>query len=74
MTGEGNANFAWVQHMVHHLAPKGIAGFVLVIPRLAAELHNELPELKGFSERNLKLMVQFAHEYPNAFDPARAIG
>jgi type I restriction enzyme M protein len=25
----GNANFAWVQHMVHHLAPQGIAGFVL---------------------------------------------
>ncbi len=25
----GNANFAWVQHMVHHLAPRGIAGFVL---------------------------------------------
>jgi len=25
----GNANFAWVQHMVHHLAPTGIAGFVL---------------------------------------------
>jgi len=25
----GNANFAWVQHMVHHLAPGGIAGFVL---------------------------------------------
>lgn len=24
-----NANFAWVQHMVHHLAPNGIAGFVL---------------------------------------------
>ena len=24
-----NANFAWVQHMVHHLAPKGVAGFVL---------------------------------------------
>ncbi len=26
---KGNANFAWVQHMVHHLAPKGVAGFVL---------------------------------------------
>ncbi len=26
---KGNANFAWVQHFVHHLAPKGIAGFVL---------------------------------------------
>ncbi len=25
----GNANFAWVQHKVHHLAPSGIAGFVL---------------------------------------------
>lgn len=25
----GNANFAWVQHMIHHLAPAGIAGFVL---------------------------------------------
>ena len=25
----GNANFAWVQHFVHHLAPHGTAGFVL---------------------------------------------
>ncbi len=25
----GNANFAWVQHIVHHLAPTGAAGFVL---------------------------------------------
>jgi len=25
----GNANFAWVQHMVHHLAPSGTAGIVL---------------------------------------------
>lgn len=25
----GNANFAWVQHFIHHLAPKGMAGFVL---------------------------------------------
>ena len=24
----GNANFAWVQHIVHHLAPGGVAGFV----------------------------------------------
>lgn len=35
-----------------------------VIPRLAADLKNELPELKGFSERNLKRMVQFFGEYP----------
>jgi type I restriction enzyme M protein len=25
----GNANFAWVQHFIHHLAPTGMAGFVL---------------------------------------------
>jgi len=25
----GNANFAWVQHFIHHLAPGGTAGFVL---------------------------------------------
>ena len=24
-----NANYAWVQHFIHHLAPSGIAGFVL---------------------------------------------
>lgn len=24
-----NANFAWVQHFIHHLAPTGMAGFVL---------------------------------------------
>ena len=26
---KGNANFAWVQHFIHHLAPTGVAGFVL---------------------------------------------
>jgi len=26
---KGNANFAWVQQIVHHLAPAGVAGFVL---------------------------------------------
>jgi type I restriction enzyme M protein len=25
----GNANFAWVQHIIYHLAPSGLAGFVL---------------------------------------------
>jgi type I restriction enzyme M protein len=26
---QGNANFAWVQHFVYHLGPRGTAGFVL---------------------------------------------
>ena len=45
-----------------------------VIPRLARELRNELPEVKGFSERNIKLMVQFAQEYPAAYGGAESIG
>lgn len=34
-----------------------------VIPRLAQDLKNELAEVKGFTERNLKFMVQFYKEY-----------
>jgi len=41
-----------------------------VIPRLARELHNELPELKGFFERNIKAMVAFYREYS---DPAAIV-
>jgi type I restriction-modification system DNA methylase subunit len=25
----GNANYAWIQHFIYHLNPKGVAGFVL---------------------------------------------
>jgi predicted nuclease of restriction endonuclease-like (RecB) superfamily len=35
-----------------------------VIPRLASDLKNELPEEKGFSERNIKRMLTFFREYP----------
>ena len=35
-----------------------------VIPRLTADLKNELPGIKGFSERNIKRMLTFFREYP----------
>ncbi len=35
-----------------------------VIPRLARDLHNELPEIKGFSERNIGRMIAFYRAYP----------
>ena len=41
-----------------------------VIPRLAKALMNELPEVKGFSERNIKRMLAFHREYPNADESA----
>lgn len=34
-----------------------------VIPRLALDIRNELPEVKGFSERNIGNMIRFAREY-----------
>jgi predicted nuclease of restriction endonuclease-like (RecB) superfamily len=35
-----------------------------VIPRLARDIANDLPEVKGFSERNIGRMIAFAREYP----------
>lgn len=39
-----------------------------VIPRLARELRNELPEVKGFSERNIDRMIAFYRAYPTPSD------
>lgn len=37
-----------------------------VIPRLALDIRNDLPEIKGFSERNIKRMLAFYREYASA--------
>ena len=37
----GNANFAWVQHFIYHLAPTGIAGFVLSNGSLSSNIGGE---------------------------------
>lgn len=34
-----------------------------IIPKLAKDIRNELPEIKGFSERNIGYMVRFFREY-----------
>ena len=44
----GNANFAWVQHFISHLAPNGIAGFVLANGSMSANQSGE-----GEIRRNL---------------------
>ncbi|MFD4852268.1 type I restriction-modification system subunit M [Bacillus mycoides] len=38
---EGNANYAWLQHMVYHLAPNGVAGIVLANGSLSSNISNE---------------------------------
>ena len=49
----GNANFAWVQHMIHHLAPHGIAGFVLANGSLSSNTSNEGEIRKNIIEADL---------------------
>ena len=45
---KGNANFAWVQHIVHHLAPSGTAAFVLANGSMSSNQSGE-----GDIRRNL---------------------
>lgn len=37
----GNANYAWIQHMIHHLAPNGKIGLVLVNGALNTDLNGQ---------------------------------
>ena len=49
----GNANFAWVQHFLHHLAPTGIAGFVLANGSMSASQSGEGEIRKAIVEADL---------------------
>lgn len=49
----GNANFAWVQHMVYHLAPNGAAGIVLANGSLSSNTSNEGEIRKNLLEADL---------------------
>ena len=49
----GNANFAWVQHFLHHLAPGGIAGFVLANGSMSSNQSGEGEIRKAMVEADL---------------------
>ena len=49
----GNANFAWVQHFIHHLSPTGIAGFVLANGSMSSNTSNEGVIRKNIIEADL---------------------
>jgi len=49
----GNANFAWVQHFIHHLAPTGRAGFVLANGSLSSNTSGEGEIRKNLVEADL---------------------
>jgi type I restriction enzyme M protein len=48
-----NANFAWVEHIVHHLAPNGIAGFVLANGSMSSSQSGEGEIRKNLVEADL---------------------
>ena len=49
----GNANFAWVQHFIHHLTPRGVAGFVLANGSMSSNTSNEGEIRKEIIEADL---------------------
>lgn len=48
-----NANFAWMQHFIHHLAPHGLAGFVLANGSMSSNQSNEGEIRKNIIEADL---------------------
>ena len=50
---KGNANFAWVQHFIHHLAPDGFAGFVLANGSMSSNQSGEGDIRKAMIEADL---------------------
>ncbi len=49
----GNANFAWVQHFIYHLSPRGIAGFVLANGSMSSDTSGEGDVRKNIIEADL---------------------
>jgi type I restriction enzyme M protein len=49
----GNANFAWVQHFIYHLAPTGLAGFVLANGSMSSNQSGEGEIRKAIVEADL---------------------
>ena len=41
MPPAGNANYAWIQHFIHHLKPTGVAGFVMANGSLSSNTSGE---------------------------------
>ena len=55
----------WDIGRIIQLRQEGEGWGAAIVPRLSRALHNELPELKGFSERNIERMLAFHREYPS---------
>ncbi|WP_100489116.1 type I restriction-modification system subunit M [Sporolactobacillus pectinivorans] len=50
---KGNANYAWLEHMIYHLSPRGVAGVVLANGSLSTSTSNEGEIRKNLLESDL---------------------
>lgn len=50
---KGNANYAWIQHFIHHLSPTGTAGFVLANGSMSSQSSGEGEIRKKLLEADL---------------------
>ncbi|APF20249.1 N-6 DNA methylase [Caldithrix abyssi DSM 13497] len=50
---KNNANYAWIQHMIHHLSPSGVAGFVLANGSMSSNQSGEGEIRKQIIEADL---------------------
>ena len=50
---EGNANYAWIQHMIYHLSPNGRMGFVLANGSMSSQTNSEIEIRKAIIEADL---------------------
>lgn len=50
---DGNANFAWMQHMIHHLAPHGSMALLLANGSMSSNTNNEGEIRKALIEADL---------------------
>jgi type I restriction enzyme M protein len=48
-----NANYAWIQHSIHHLSRVGVAGFVMANGSMSTQTSNEGEILKALIEADL---------------------
>jgi type I restriction enzyme M protein len=48
-----NANYAWIQHFIHHLSPVGVAGFVMANGSMSTQTSNEGEIRKAIIEADL---------------------
>jgi type I restriction enzyme M protein len=49
----GNANYAWIQHFIHHLSPNGMAGFVMANGSMSTSTTSELAIRQSIIENDL---------------------